>query len=86
MAGRQPNLAMSLQWQTAYIYVSWFYITLLVFPKYTYAYAYVDWKRWFLKQKYRPKRDPKSALHLLRDLGLPKRDPFGDSGIYYTIL
>ena len=31
--------------------------------------------------KKRPKRDPKSGLGLLRDLGLPKRDLVGSSGI-----
>ena len=30
--------------------------------------------------KKRPKRDPKSGLGLLRDPGLPKRDPVGSSG------
>ena len=29
--------------------------------------------------KKRPKRDPKSGLGLLRDPGLPKRDPVGSS-------
>ena len=29
--------------------------------------------------KKRPKRDPKSGLGLLRDLGPPKRDPVGSS-------
>ena len=33
----------------------------------------------FLNKK-RPKRDPKSGLGLLRDPGLPKRDPVGSSG------
>ena len=28
-----------------------------------------------------PKRDPKSGLGLLRDPGLPKRDPVGSSGL-----
>ena len=32
--------------------------------------------------KKRPKRDPKSGLGLLRDPGLPKRDPVGSSGIH----
>ena len=31
--------------------------------------------------KKRPKRDPKSGLGLLRDLGLRKRDPVGSSDI-----
>ena len=31
--------------------------------------------------KKRPKRDPKSGLGLLRDPGLPKRDPVGSSAI-----
>ena len=31
--------------------------------------------------KKRPKRDPKSGLGLLRDPGLPKRDPIGSSGM-----
>ena len=31
------------------------------------------------KKKKRPKRDPKSGLGLLRDPGLPKRDPVGSS-------
>ena len=35
-------------------------------------------KRDFSNKK-RPKRDPKSGLGLLRDLGLPKRDPVGSS-------
>ena len=38
--------------------------------------------------KKRPKRDPKSGLGLLRDPGLPKRDPVGSSGILilsYTV-
>ena len=30
--------------------------------------------------KKRPKRDPKSVLGLLRDPGLPKRDPVGSRG------
>ena len=30
--------------------------------------------------KKRPKRDPKKYLGLLRDPGLPKRDPVGSSG------
>ena len=33
--------------------------------------------------KKRPKRDPKSGLGLLRDLGLPKRDPVGSSALLY---
>ena len=31
--------------------------------------------------KKRPKRDPKSGLGLLRDPGLPKRDPVGSSAL-----
>ena len=31
--------------------------------------------------KKRPKRDPKSGLGLLRDPGVPKRDPVGSSAI-----
>ena len=34
--------------------------------------------------KKRPKRDPKSGLGLLRDLGLPKRDPVGSSTSVYS--
>ena len=33
--------------------------------------------------KKRPKRDPKSGLGLLRDPGLPKRDPVGSSGYWW---
>ena len=29
----------------------------------------------------RPKRDPKSGLGILRDLGPPKRDPVGSSAV-----
>ena len=42
--------------------------------------------------KKRPKRDLKSGLDLLRDPGLPKRDPVGRSGIsinyfyYYHVI
>ena len=32
--------------------------------------------------KKRPKRDPKSGLGLLRDPGLPKRDPVGSSEVH----
>ena len=35
--------------------------------------------------KKRPKRDPKSGLGLLRDPGLPKRDPVGSSAVYRTV-
>ena len=35
--------------------------------------------------KKRPKRDPKSGLGLLRDPGLPKRDPVGSSA-YRSLL
>ena len=37
-------------------------------------------KRDFSNKK-RPKSDPKSGLGLLRDPGLPKRDPVGSSGV-----
>ena len=36
-------------------------------------------KRETFQIKKRPKRDPKSGVGLLRDLGLPKRDPVGSS-------
>ena len=36
----------------------------------------------FLNKK-RPKRDPKSGLGLLRDPGLPKRDPIGSSASHF---
>ena len=36
--------------------------------------------------KKRPKKDPKSGLGLLRDPGLPKRDPVGSSGAVLYIL
>ena len=35
--------------------------------------------------KKRPKRDPKSGLGLLRDPGLPKRDPVGSSAVHCTV-
>ena len=38
-------------------------------------------KKETFKIKKRPKRDPKSGLGLLRDPGLPKRDPVGCSGV-----
>ena len=37
------------------------------------------------QNKKRPKRDPKSDLGLLRDPGLPKRDPVGSSGFISEI-
>ena len=40
----------------------------------------VDEKGDFPNKK-RPKRDPKSGLGLLRDHGLPKRDPVVSSGL-----
>ena len=36
--------------------------------------------------KKRPKRDPKSGLGLLRDPGLPKRDPVGSSAIVTVVV
>ena len=36
--------------------------------------------------KKRPKRDPKSGLGLLRDPGLPKRDPVGSSAYEHIFL
>ena len=35
----------------------------------------------FSNKNERPKRDPKSGLGLLRDPGLPKRDPVGSSAL-----
>ena len=38
----------------------------------------------FSNKKKRPKREPKSGLGLLRDPGLPKRDPVGSSALYLS--